>query len=112
MQHAFGAFHWQEFMTDSVKHVVCTQGTNAHVLLETPGSALPDAAGGFTWQRRRFWVGPAAHCLLQRFTGSARGAAVVRFELALSQLRLWPLQHHQVRLLPTDRTAQQCVEAS
>ena len=78
------------------KHRRCLQGTNAHVLLEP--TAMPAAvAEGFPWQRRRFWVGPAAHCLLQCFAGSGCGTADVRFELALSQPRLAPLQDHQVR---------------
>ena len=71
------------------------QGTNAHIVLDVLENApRPSDAARAVWQRRRCWVAPPAHALLQAFAAGGHDSAC--FELALSQPRLAALRDHQV----------------
>lgn len=77
------------------------QGTNAHALLCTPGTASPAAlacaaAAPEAWQRRRHWFAPTPHALLPRLAAAAGRAGAVHLQAVLGGSALAYLQDHRV----------------
>jgi NADPH:quinone reductase-like Zn-dependent oxidoreductase/acyl carrier protein len=85
-------------LTASLRHISLLQGTNAHVILETPAStansaviSTASAPQRLAWSKARLWPLPAANQLISSFTSSTTA-----FEVNLCSSRLAFLWDHLV----------------